>query len=103
MLPKKSPVKLSPLIAGMLDGASHPINPNPITFKSLRSQSLSKHVYLPPEACETLKGFLVVVVDLKKAEFKVVCLRLSDDGEEREEVAKPTTVEVAAAIGTASL
>lgn len=42
MLPKKSPVKLSPLIAGMLDGASHPINPNPITFKSLRSQSLSK-------------------------------------------------------------
>lgn len=51
-------------------------------------------VYLPPEACETLKGFLAVVGGFKKAEFKVGCLRLT----ESEEVAKPTTVEVAAAI-----
>ena len=42
MLSKKRPVRLLPLIAGTLDGASHPINPNPITLKSLRSQSLSK-------------------------------------------------------------
>jgi hypothetical protein len=42
MLSKKRPLKLLPPIAGMLDGASHPINPNPITFRSLRSQSLSK-------------------------------------------------------------
>jgi len=37
MLSKKRPLKLLPPIAGMLDGASHPI-----TFRSLRSQSLSK-------------------------------------------------------------
>jgi hypothetical protein len=42
MLSKKSPVKLLPSIAGMLDGANHPINPNPITFRSVRSQFLSK-------------------------------------------------------------
>lgn len=45
MLSKKRPVKLLPLIAGMLDGANHPINPNPITLKSLRSQSLSKLIF----------------------------------------------------------
>jgi hypothetical protein len=39
MLEKKSPVRLLPLINGMLDGASHPMSPNPITFRSLRSQS----------------------------------------------------------------
>lgn len=42
MLWKKSPVKLLPLITGTLDGAIHPINPNPITFRSVRSQFLSK-------------------------------------------------------------
>lgn len=42
MLWKNSPVKLLPLIAGMLEGASHPIKPNPITLKSFLSQSLSK-------------------------------------------------------------
>lgn len=39
MLEKKSPVRLLPLIAGTLDGAIHPISPNPITFRSLLSQS----------------------------------------------------------------
>lgn len=42
ILSKKSPVRLLPSIAGMLDGANQPINPNPITLKSLRSQSLWK-------------------------------------------------------------
>ena len=45
MLSKKRPVKLLPSIAGMLDGANHPINPNPITLKSLRSQSLWKLLF----------------------------------------------------------
>lgn len=31
MLLKKSPVKLSPFMAGMLEGASHPMRPKPIT------------------------------------------------------------------------
>lgn len=42
MLEKNSPVKLSPLINGMLDGASQPIKPNPITLRSFLSQSLGK-------------------------------------------------------------
>jgi hypothetical protein len=42
MLSKKRPVRLFPFIAGMLDGASHPISPNPTTFKSLLNQFLSK-------------------------------------------------------------
>ena len=42
ILSKKSPVKLFPLITGMLEGAIQPINPNPITLKSVLSQSLSK-------------------------------------------------------------
>lgn len=85
MLSKKSPVRLLPLIAGMLEGASHPMRPNPITFRSVRSQSLSKlhhatrfqgkrarardstgrssvggfyQVNLPPEASFWLRGFL---------------------------------------------
>lgn len=48
MLPKKRPVRLLPLMTGMLEGASQPIKPNPITLKSLRSQFLSKQVNLPP-------------------------------------------------------
>lgn len=100
MLEKKSPVKLLPLITGMLDGASHPINPNPITLKSLRSQSLSKHVNLPPEACATLKGFLAVTGDFKNPELiRHVCLaETRREGDEREEVPKPTMVDAAAAI-----
>lgn len=47
MLEKKRPVRLLPLMAGMLDGANHPISPNPITFRSVRSQSLSKLSFNP--------------------------------------------------------
>lgn len=92
MLEKKSPVKLLPLMAGMLDGAIHPIKPKPITLKSVLSQSLSKlhnqeddqfykliisvqslgdslyinyHVNFPPEACASLKGFLAVTGDFR--------------------------------------
>ena len=42
MLLKNRDVRLCPLIAGMLDGASQPINPNPITDRSLRNQSRAK-------------------------------------------------------------
>ena len=79
ILSKKRPLKLLPLIAGMLEGASHPIKPNPITFKSLLSQSLSKHVNLPPEAWAILRGFLAVTGDYKKPELRDVFF-----GEERE-------------------
>lgn len=44
MLWKKSPVRLFPLMTGILDGASQPIRPNPMTLKSVRSQFLSKLV-----------------------------------------------------------
>lgn len=90
MLSKNSPVKLFPLITGMLDGAIHPISANPITFRSLRSQSLSKlhsptqnqnhnkqpiilqigqslityQVNLPPDARATARGFLAASGDL---------------------------------------
>jgi hypothetical protein len=39
MLEKKRPVRLLPLITGTLEGAIHPMSPNPITFRSRRSQS----------------------------------------------------------------
>jgi hypothetical protein len=48
MLPKNRPVRLLPLINGKLDGAIHPISPNPITDKSFLSQFLWKlHVAAP--------------------------------------------------------
>ena len=75
MLEKKRPERLFPLMAGTLDGASHPINPNPITFKSVLSQFLSKHVNFPPdEAQASLKGFLAATVDFRKPEVKLVDL-----------------------------
>jgi len=46
MLPRNNPVKLFPLMSGKLEGASHPMSPNPITEKSLLNQSLLKHVVL---------------------------------------------------------
>jgi hypothetical protein len=70
MLSKKRPVRLFPFIAGMLDGASHPISPNPTTFKSLLNQFLSKQVTLPPDAPASLKGFLALNVGFKKDEEK---------------------------------
>ena len=72
MLSKKRPVKLFPSMAGMLDGAIHPISPNPITLKSLRSQSLSKQVNLPPQAPASLKGFLAVTPDFRNPEERRV-------------------------------
>ena len=58
MLEKKRPVRLLPSMAGMLEGANHAISPNPITFRSVRSQSLSKQVNFPPQAFACLRGFL---------------------------------------------
>src|SRR5574339_473755 len=96
MLSKKSPVKLFPSITGMLDGAIHPISPNPITFRSLRSQSLSKQVNLPPDACAMASGFLAATGDLTNPETRRGDL---EEGEEREEVPRPTTEdEVAKAV-----
>ena len=91
MLSKKRPVKLFPSIAGMLDGANHPIRPNPITFRSLRSQSLSKQVNLPPEAQANLKGFLAVTTDFKNPDERGVFF----GGVDREvaEPPRPTTVD----------
>lgn len=96
MLWKKRPVKLLPLMAGMLEGASQPIKPNPITFKSVLSQSLSKlqknqaqtiislilnhphkirrittssyHVNLPPETCANFSGLAASTGVLMKPE-----------------------------------
>ena len=96
MLSKKRPVRLFPLIAGTLEGANHPIRPNPITFKSLLSQSLWKHVALPPEAFATLKGFLAVTGDLTKSEERLVFF--AEENPERDELAKPTTLDIVAAI-----
>ena len=102
MLWQKSPVKLSPLIAGMLDGASHPISPNPITFRSVLSQSLSKHVNFPPFACATTRGFLALISGLRKPELRqALPEEVTGECEEREELPKPRTVtadEEAAAI-----
>ena len=83
MLSKNSPVKLFPLITGMLDGAIHPMSPNPITFRSLRSQSLSKQVNFPPDAPATLSGFLAATGGLMTPETRRGDL---EDGEEREAV-----------------
>jgi hypothetical protein len=48
MLPKNRPVRLLPLINGKLDGAIHPISPNPITDRSFLNQFLWKlHVTSP--------------------------------------------------------
>lgn len=90
MLSKNRPVKLFPFMAGMLDGASHPINPKPITFKSVRSQSLSKHVNFPPEAFASLRGFLAVTGAFKNPEVRDTLFV------ERGEDPKPTTAEALA-------
>ena len=95
MLSKKSPVKLLPSITGMLDGANHPINPNPITLKSFLSQSLSKHVYFPPEARATLSGFLGVTGLLTNPEVREEETR---EAGESEEVPRPTTVDAVAKV-----
>lgn len=42
MLARNRPVKLLPLMTGMLEGASQPMRPNPTTERSLRNQSLLK-------------------------------------------------------------
>ena len=61
MLSKKSPVRLLPLIAGMLEGAIQPINPNPITLKSVLSQSLWK-LLKPPKQKYQIKQFTNVTI-----------------------------------------
>ncbi len=42
MLARNRPVKLLPLMTGMLEGASQPMRPNPTTERSFRNQSLLK-------------------------------------------------------------
>ena len=83
-------------MAGMLDGAIHPIKPKPITFRSLLSQSLSKHVNFPPEACASLRGFLAATGDFRNPEE-----RFSFLGEDKEEVPNPTTVDAEAIVAAA--
>lgn len=79
-------------MAGMLDGAIHPIRPNPITLKSLRSQFLSKQLNLPPSPPATLSGFLAVTPDFKNPEVREsVLVEEILEGEEREDAPRPTT------------
>ena len=51
----------------MLDGATHPISPNPITFRSLLNQSFSNFplVSFSFEALGTLRGFLTATEERK--------------------------------------
>ena len=88
MLSKKRPVRLFPFIAGILEGANHPISPNPTTFKSLLNQLLSKKVNLPPDAPATLRGFFALVVGFRKDEERPLVLIGETDDPPR-----PTTVD----------
>lgn len=95
MLEKKSPVRLLPLMSGMLDGASHPMSPNPITFRSLRSQSRGNvmQVILP-----FLSRFLVIKGFLADTRPPVVKLVEKAGRRARVAPARPETVEAAAAM-----
>ncbi len=79
-------------MAGMLDGANHPITPNPITFRSVRSQSLSKQVNFPPQAFTCLSGFLGATGAFTNPEVRFVLFEEEERAADNEEEPRPATV-----------